>query len=170
MSGLEARLHVERSSQFRLDVELVIPEGRTAALLGPNGAGKSTAVAALAGLTPLDAGYISLDGQVLDDPARAQFVPTEQRHIGVVFQDYVLFPHLTVVDNIAFGLRSGGLARAEAKAEAKRWLQRFELSDLAAARPSDLSGGQAQQVALARALITSPKTGEHPTFSPQRQE
>ncbi len=157
MSGLEARVHVERSAQFRLDVELTIPEGRTVALLGPNGAGKSTAVATLAGLTPLQAGHIKLDGRVLDDPAAARFVPPEERQIGVVFQDYVLFPHLTVAENVAFGLRSGGSTRAEVKSEVVRWLDRFGLGDLAVARPPDLSGGQAQQVALARALITEPK-------------
>ena len=132
MSGLDAQIHVELSSQFRVDVEFAIPAGRTAALLGPNGAGKSTTVAALAGLTQLDAGHISLDGQLLDDPAAALFVPPEARHLGVVFQDYVLFPHLTVLDNVTFGLRSGGWSRAEAKAEAMHWLEQFGLGDLAA--------------------------------------
>ncbi|MEA2010835.1 MAG: ATP-binding cassette domain-containing protein, partial [Actinomycetota bacterium] len=155
--GLDARLVVSRSDSFALDVSLTIPPGHTVALLGPNGAGKSTVVAAIAGLLPLDEGHISLDERTLDDPTGDVLIPAEDRSIGVVFQDYVLFPHLTVVENIEFGLRSRKKPRREARQQAIEWLERIGLDDLADRKPSDLSGGQAQRVALARALITEPK-------------
>jgi molybdate transport system ATP-binding protein len=85
------------------------------------------------------------------------FVPPEERHIGVVFQDYLLFPHLTVTENVAFGLRSSGVSRNEARRTARSWLQRLGIGTLADRRPRDLSGGQAQRVALARALIAEPQ-------------
>lgn len=154
--GLATRLVVERDAGFTLEIELAIPSGHTVALLGPNGAGKSTAVAAIAGLLPVDAGYVRLDDRVLDDPGAEQFVPAEQRRIGVVFQDYVLFPHLSVLDNIAFGLRSRGLSRAAAGGAATEWADRLGLAGLHGRKPADLSGGQAQRVALARALATQP--------------
>jgi molybdate transport system ATP-binding protein len=88
-----------------LDMELTIGEGEVVALLGPNGAGKTTLLRAIAGLVALRAGHVRLDGQVFEDGASGDYVPTERRPIGVVFQDYLLFPHLTVVDNVAFGLR-----------------------------------------------------------------
>ena len=154
--GLATRLVVARDAGFTLDIELAIPSGRTVALLGPNGAGKSTAVAAIAGLLPVDEGYVRLDDRVLDDPHDERFVPAEQRRIGVVFQDYVLFPHLSVLDNIAFGLRSRGDSRAAAAGAATEWLERFGLTGMHGRKPADLSGGQAQRVALARALAIQP--------------
>ena len=155
-TGLDAHLVVSRGRAFILDVPLAIPQGRTVALLGPNGAGKSTAVAALAGLIPLDGGRITLGGNALDDPDRDVFVPPEDRRIGVVFQDYVLFPHLTVTQNIAFGLRSRNVPRSVANEKAAAWLHGLGLDGFADRTPRDLSGGQAQRVALARALITEP--------------
>lgn len=155
-AGLDAHLVVFRGQGFTLDVPLAIPQGRTVALLGPNGAGKSTAVAALAGLIPLDGGRITLDGSPLDDPDADMFVPPEDRRIGVVFQDYVLFPHLTVAQNIAFGLRSHKVPRSVASEKAAAWLHRLGLDEYADHTPRDLSGGQAQRIALARALITEP--------------
>jgi len=155
--GLEAHLVISRGDTFNLDVSLSIPPGRTVALLGPNGAGKSTVVAAIAGLLPLDEGHITLDGRSLDDPAADVLMPAEDRSIGVVFQDYVLFPHLTVVENVEFGLRSRKIPRREAREQATRWLERIGLDELADRKPGDLSGGQAQRVALARALITQPE-------------
>ncbi len=155
--GLDARLVVSRGDTFTLDVSLSIPPGRTVALLGPNGAGKSTVVAAIAGLLPLDEGHITLDGRTLDDPGGNVLMPAEDRSIGVVFQDYVLFPHLTVVENVEFGLRSRKTPRREARQQAIEWLERIGLDDLADRKPGDLSGGQAQRVALARALITGPE-------------
>ena len=155
-SGLEAQILVERG-EFALNVDLSITPGRTVALLGPNGAGKSTVVAALAGLLPLTGGRIDLDDSPLDAPADRQFRPAEERHIGVVFQDYVLFPHMTVLENVAFGPRARGTARAEARIRAEGWLDCLGIRALAGHNPRDLSGGQAQRVALARALVTEPK-------------
>jgi molybdate transport system ATP-binding protein len=157
MSALDARIVVSRGEQFRLDLELAIPEGRTVALLGPNGAGKTTAVAAIAGLLPVDEGQIRLGEQVLDDPIADVFVPPEQRKLGLVFQDYLLFPHLTVLENVAFGLRSSGTGKVQAHHAARAWLAELEIGDLAEAKPADLSGGEAQRTAIARALITKPR-------------
>lgn len=148
--GLDARLVVDRGD-FRLDVALTAAPGEVVALLGPNGAGKTTALRALAGLTPLTSGHLLLDGAELDGR------PPEFRPVGVVFQDYLLFPHLTALDNVAFGPRCQGATKAEARARAAAWLERMGLSDHAGARPRRLSGGQAQRVALARALATRPR-------------
>ncbi|RPI23314.1 MAG: ATP-binding cassette domain-containing protein, partial [Actinobacteria bacterium] len=153
--GLEAALVVRRGG-FTLDLSLSIPPGATVALLGPNGAGKSTAVAALAGLLPLDEGRIRLAGETLDDPEQDVFVPPEARRVGVVFQDYLLFPHLNVVENVAFGLRSRRVGKEESLARAGEWMDRMGLSALGQRKPGDLSGGQAQRVALARALVIEP--------------
>lgn len=154
--GLDAAIDVRRSGSFRLDVRLTVPAGRTAALLGPNGAGKSTAVATLAGILPLDSGRIELHGEILDDPAAGVLVPAERRKVGVVFQDYLLFPHLGVLENIAFGPRSRGMSRRKARRRAQEWMERLELAGLEERRPNGLSGGQAQRVALARTLATEP--------------
>jgi molybdate transport system ATP-binding protein len=156
-TGLEARIRLRRGLTFALDLALVIPPGRTVALLGPNGAGKSTTVAALAGLLRLDDGWIRLDGETLDEPGAARYRAPEERHVGVVFQDYLLFGHLTVAENIAFGPRSRGMPRAEAATRAAAWIERLGLAGLADRRPRSLSGGQAQRVALARALVTEPR-------------
>jgi molybdate transport system ATP-binding protein len=155
VTGVTARIVVRRGA-FVLDADLDLPRGRTTALLGPNGAGKSTALAALAGIVPLDAGRIELDGRVLDDAADV-FVPAADRRVGMVFQDGLLFPHLTVLDNVAFGPRSRGAPRARARRTARDWLERLGVGDLAGRRPGALSGGQAQRVALARALAGDPR-------------
>ena len=147
---------VRRSSTFALEVDLLIEPGSTVALLGPNGAGKSTAVSAIAGLFAIDEGRVELAGSVLDDPAADVFVSPEERRVGVVFQDYLLFPHLTVLENVAFGLRSRSVGKEKARDAAAGWLERLGLSGLQSLRPGDLSGGQAQRVALARALVTEP--------------
>ena len=152
---LRADIHV-RLGDLDLAVELLVEDGEIVALLGPNGAGKTTALRAVAGLQPLDDGRITLAGTVLDDPSADTFVPTSQRPIGFVFQDYLLFPRLTALDNVAFGLRARGLDKAAARERARQWLDRFELADRAMAKPRTLSGGQAQRVALARALATDP--------------
>ncbi len=152
---LAARLVVRRPG-FALEVELEVASGEVVALLGPNGAGKTTALRALAGLQALDAGWVRLNGAALDDPAAEVFIPAHQRPIGVVFQDYLLFPHLSALDNVAFGLRCRGTPRAQARTVALSWLRRMGLSEYAHARPRALSGGQAQRVALARALATDP--------------
>ncbi|MEV0588182.1 ABC transporter ATP-binding protein [Nonomuraea sp. NPDC050310] len=149
--SLHARLVVERPA-FRLDLELDVAPGEIVALLGPNGAGKTTALRALAGLAPLAAdGFIELDGQAVHRR------PAEQRPVGMVFQDYLLFPHLSALDNVAFGPRCRGSGKAEARRLAAELLARVGLADLAKVRPGELSGGQAQRVALARALAVQPR-------------
>jgi molybdate transport system ATP-binding protein len=155
-SALDARLVVDRGS-FSLELPLTAASGEVVALLGPNGAGKTTALRALAGLTRLTGGHLRLDGTLLEDPAARVRVPTEQRPVGVVFQDYLLFPHLSALDNVAFGLRAHGLPKQEARAQAHEWLERVGLAELARSRPRALSGGQAQRVALARALAPRPR-------------
>ncbi len=152
---LHADLTVTRGSGFRLDLALRIGPGEVVALLGPNGAGKTTALRALAGLLPVTAGEVRLDGTVWDAPPRV-FVPAERRFAGVVFQDYLLFDHLSALENVAFGLRAQGAERAFARARAREWLARVGLGEFAGVRPRSLSGGQAQRVALARALATEP--------------
>ncbi len=154
--GLEARLVVELESGFRLEVDIDVEPGRTVALLGPNGAGKSTLVAALSGLLTIDEGHITIAGRVVTDAARGINLPPEDRGIGVVFQEYILFPHLSVADNVAFGLTARGTARGEARRQARDFLSELHLSELQDRLPAELSGGQAQRVALARALIIQP--------------
>jgi molybdate transport system ATP-binding protein len=154
--SLAATLHVDRGG-FQLGVDLDVATGEVVALLGPNGAGKTTALRALAGLVPLRAGCVTVDAQPLDDPVRGLRIPIERRPIGVVFQDYLLFPHLTALENVAFGLRSRGMDKRRARAAARRWLDRVGLADYCGAKPRALSGGQAQRVALARALAVQPR-------------
>lgn len=147
-------LHV---GALELAVEITAADGETVAVLGPNGAGKSTLLRALAGLVPLERGRISLDDEVVDEPATSTYVVPERRSVGVVFQDYLLFPHLSVLENVAFGVRSRGVPRTEARRRAADWLARVGLADRASAKPDALSGGQQQRVALARALVTEPR-------------
>ncbi|BCJ44094.1 ABC transporter ATP-binding protein [Actinoplanes ianthinogenes] len=141
---------VVRRGDFELDIALTIEPGETVALLGPNGAGKTTALRALAGLAPLSGGHVTLAGQDLSA------TPPERRRVGVVFQDYLLFPHLSARDNVAFGPRRQGVDRRGAHAIADRWLERVGLAEFARRKPRHLSGGQAQRVALARALAVDP--------------
>ena len=146
---------------FTLDIDLTVGPGETLAVLGPNGSGKTTLLRTLAGLVPLDGGRITLDDgdttTVLDDATSGRFVPPEERPVGVVFQQYLLFEHMTALDNVAFGLRARGTGRAEARRCAHEWLDRVGLADHARHLPRQLSGGQAQRVALARALATDPR-------------
>ncbi|MEV4695515.1 ATP-binding cassette domain-containing protein, partial [Micromonospora echinospora] len=146
MSGLDAHLVADRDG-FALDVRLRIAAGEVVALLGPNGAGKTTALRVLAGLHPLTAGHLTLDGTDLDRPDRRVWTPPERRPVGVVFQDYLLFPHLNALDNVAFGPRRRGADKRAARARAQAWLDRVGLGDQARRRPRQLSGGQAQRVA-----------------------
>jgi molybdate transport system ATP-binding protein len=151
---VDARVRV---GTFDLRVALDAADGETVAVLGPNGAGKSTLLRAVAGLVALDEGRIDIDGRAVDEPASSTFVVPERRGVGVVFQDYLLFPHLSALENVAFGLRSRGVGRAAARRRAGEWLEHVGLGDRASAKPGALSGGQQQRVALARALITEPR-------------
>lgn len=144
---------VERG-EFRLAVSATVAPGEVLGVLGPNGAGKSTLLRALAGLTGLASGTVRLGGTVLD--GEGVFVPPEQRPVGLVFQSYRLFPHLSVLDNVAFAPRSRGLGRRRSREVARGWLERLDLAELADRRPAQVSGGQAQRVALARALAAEP--------------
>lgn len=146
-----------RLGSLDLQVELSVQPGEVVALLGPNGAGKSTVLRCLAGLEPIDSGRVSIDGTVVDDPTADVLVEPEDRPIGFVFQDYVLFEHLTVLENVAYGMRARGVAKGHARERAHEWLDRFDLAAYARQRPRALSGGQAQRVALARALATNPR-------------
>lgn len=153
--NLSAQFRLQRGS-LALDAALDVAAGETVALLGPNGAGKSTCLAALLGTLGIDAGRIVLGERVLDDGTAATFVPAERRRIGMVFQDGLLFPHLCVRDNVAYGMRSRGAARAAAARVAEAWLERVGLAGLGAAAPATFSGGQRQRAALARALAAEP--------------
>ena len=154
-ASLDAHILVEREG-WRLDVELRAAAGTVLALLGPNGAGKSTALRVIAGLQPASAGHVRVGDQTWEDHATGVRLATEQRSLGVVFQDYLLFPTMSALDNVAFGLRAKGVDKATAREKADEWLTRVDLHDQAGRRPAQLSGGQAQRVALARALATTP--------------
>jgi molybdate transport system ATP-binding protein len=150
VSALHAEVAV-RLGLLALDVVLDVAPGEAVAVVGPNGAGKTTLLRAIAGLQPIDRGCVVVDG--VDVTATT----VERRGIGVVFQDHVLFPHLSALENVAFGPRSSGVRRSEARRRAREWLARVGLDDHAGHRPDQLSGGQSQRVALARALATDPR-------------
>jgi molybdate transport system ATP-binding protein len=154
--GLTVDAEVSRGD-FTLAVSLAAAPGQVVGILGPNGAGKSTLLSGVAGLTPVSAGRITLAGQVMDDARTGAFVETARRPIGYVFQNYRLFPHLTVADNVAFSPRARGMGRQAAQSAADLWLSRLGLAELASRKPAQLSGGQAQRVALARALAGQPR-------------
>ncbi len=153
--SLRADIAVVRGT-LAVDIRLEIADGETVVLLGPNGAGKTTILHAIAGLVRIDNGAVEVGGRTLDDSAAGVRVAPADRNIGVVFQDYLLFPHLDATENVAFGLRSRGTAVGPARAAARSWLDRMGLAGVADALPRSLSGGQAQRVALARALATDP--------------
>jgi molybdate transport system ATP-binding protein len=150
--SLAVAITVSRDA-FDVRARFDVPDGRVLGIVGPNGAGKSSVLAAIAGLVDAS-GTIRLGERDLGA------VPAERRGIGLVFQDFLLFPHLSVRDNVAFAarVRDGDLVRGwtAARAKADPWLSRFELTELALRHPDALSGGQAQRVALARALAAEP--------------
>src|SRR3954470_1869798 len=129
---------------FQLEIDLEV-EG-TVALVGPSGAGKTSVLRGVTGLVKPSAGRITLDGEVWFDSARRVFLKPEERRVGLVFQEYALFPHMTVRENVAYA----GRRRVD------EFLERFRISHLAGARPTELSGGERQRVALARALARDP--------------
>ena len=144
--------------RFELDVGFSSAAERLV-LFGPSGAGKSMTLKAIAGLMTPDVGRIALDGKPLFDFDRGMDVPARERRLGYLFQEYALFPHLTVRQNVAFGLRQGLLnpRRSEASAAVDRWLDTLEIRPLADRYPDQLSGGQRQRTALARALVAEPR-------------
>ena len=144
----------KRLENFTLELELAAPPGITA-LFGPSGAGKSMTLACVAGLTRPDAGRIALNGDVLFDSEQNINLPSRRRAVGYVMQDYLLFPHLSVAQNIAFGL--AGRSRPEKTRVVAEALQRVGLAGFEQRRPQELSGGQQQRVALARAMVTRPR-------------
>ena len=142
--------------EFELDVELRFARGVTV-LAGPSGAGKTTLLRIVAGLTPPDEGEVRLDGRALHRDGAS--VPAFRREVAYVFQDYALFPHLTVRQNVAFGLMRGWLNPAPTMLEptVERWLAKFRLEGVANHHPHQISGGQRQRTALARALVNGPR-------------
>jgi molybdate transport system ATP-binding protein len=144
----------------RLDLALGVRDRETVAILGPNGAGKSTILAVIAGLLRPDAGRAVLDDRVLFDVGRpgaaTSWVPPHARGVALLAQDPLLFPHLSSLDNVAFGPRSAGQGRAASRASARRWLEQVDALALADSKPTRLSGGQAQRIAVARALAAEP--------------
>src|SRR5271166_159108 len=158
MSELRLRAVV---ADRNLDVEFSVSAGEVLAVLGPNGAGKSTALHVIAGLVRPDAGLVRLGDRVLTDTATGVNVPTHDRRVGLLLQDPLLFPHLSVADNVAFGprsrrKRSGMFARARDRSGALHWLHVVDAEQFADRKPRQLSGGQAQRVAIARALAAEP--------------
>ncbi|MDO9631439.1 MAG: ATP-binding cassette domain-containing protein [Humidesulfovibrio sp.] len=145
------------AQEFELSVSFE-SEGRSIVLFGPSGSGKTLTLRAVAGLMAPDAGRIELDGRCLFDAERGLDVPARERGVGLMFQDYALFPHLSVAHNVGFGLGRGLLGRLDAAARARvaELLDLAGLADLAEASPNRLSGGQRQRVALLRALARSP--------------
>jgi molybdate transport system ATP-binding protein len=156
MSLLEADVQL-RLERLSLDAALTVGAGEVLAVLGPNGSGKSTLLRALAGLLRLAGGHVTLGGDVLEDPARQVRVAAEKRPVSLMFQDYLLFPHLSALENVAFGLRAHGMDKTAARTRASAALDRLGLSAVAQARPGSMSGGQQQRVAMARALVTEPR-------------
>lgn len=141
---------------FSLEVKLNVARGETLMLVGDNGCGKTTLLNIVAGLQDPDSGRIALDGKLIYDSALKMNIPAEARNIGYVFQSYALFPHMSVYDNVAFGLRTRSLSRSEIGLLVKDHLEAAGLWEIRKAKAVDVSGGQKQRVALARALIIDP--------------
>ena len=146
----------KRLGAFALDAELTVARGETTVLVGESGAGKSTLLRVVAGLERPDAGRVVLDDLLYFDSGTGVHVPAWRRSVGFVFQDYALFPHLTVSENVAFGLRASGVPREEGRERTRAILERLGVAELADRRIPGLSGGQQQRVALARALVLDP--------------
>ncbi|MBJ8348189.1 sulfate/molybdate ABC transporter ATP-binding protein [Antrihabitans sp. YC2-6] len=154
MSGLLVRA-VVRDRDF--DVELPVAQGTVTAVLGPNGAGKSTLLDVVAGLLRPDSGYVELDDRVLTDTEGRVEVPPHKRGVALLAQQALLFPHMSVTANVEFAPRSAGASRQDARVKAREWLTAVDALEFADRRPSALSGGQAQRVAVARALAADPR-------------
>ena len=142
---------------FHLDIDFSAGKGKTTVLLGESGAGKSTVLRLLAGLLHPERGHISLEGKTYFDSERNITIPAQERPFGYVFQDYVLFPHLTTFENVAFGLRAQHLPRRVVRERVGEALEQVHLSGYDQRTPAQLSGGQQQRVAIARALALRPQ-------------
>jgi molybdate transport system ATP-binding protein len=144
-------------SHFALDVRFSCSERRVV-LFGPSGAGKTQTLRLMAGIVQPDAGRVSVAGRLLHDSAQGLSLSPQQRRLATMFQDYALFPHLTVRQNIAFGRHTGwrNPGRQAADTEVEAWIERFQLQAVAGHQPHQLSGGQRQRTALARALVNQP--------------
>jgi molybdate transport system ATP-binding protein len=153
---LDARL-AKRRDPFALDVAFQAPAGSTTVLVGESGAGKTTVLRLLAGLDRLDDGFVRLGGDRYAETARGIHLPSWQRDIGYVAQDHALFPHLSVSENVAFGLRAGGAAARRIRPLVDEALGLVGIAELAGRMPRALSGGQQQRAALARALVLRPR-------------
>lgn len=153
MLSIEGVSHAYGAVQALKTIDLHVAPGEVVCLLGPSGCGKSTLLRLAAGLEPLQQGQVKLAGQVVAD-ARGS-LPPERRRVGMVFQDFALFPHLTVSQNIAFGLTD--LSKADQQDRARQWGERIGMAEFLDAFPHTLSGGQQQRVALARALAPGPR-------------
>ena len=138
-----------------VEVSFDLPDRQTLLLTGPNGSGKSTTLEVIAGLLRPDTGHVRLGDRTLVGPRR--WVPAHNRHVALLAQRPLLFPHLSVAGNVAFGPRSQGMTRRSSRDLAMGWLERVGAAEFAARRPDQLSGGEAQRVALARALATEPR-------------
>lgn len=139
----------------QIDVSFRLADGEKVAILGPNGAGKSSVVAAIAGLVRPDTGFATLNGRTLFDAKT--WLPAHDRGTALLAQDPLLFPHLSVLDNVAFGPRSTGSTRKSSRDVARHWLAEVDAIEFADRKPTQLSGGQAQRIAVARALAADPK-------------
>lgn len=153
---LELRV-ASRRGEFDLDVAIEAPTGATTVIVGESGAGKTSVLRVAAGLDRPLAGRVVLDGEVHTDTGAGVHLPAWRRDVGYVSQDYALFPHLTVADNVAFGLRAAGVQRSEIEKRVAGALERTGIAALARRKPPTLSGGQQQRAALARALVLSPR-------------
>ncbi len=147
----------KRLRDFNLEVKLNVPEGEILMLVGDNGCGKTTLLNLVAGLLSPDEGRIALDGRPLFDFSQRVSVAPEGRNIGYVFQNYALFPHMSVYDNVAFGLRTRKISHKEIDLMVRDHLEAAGLWEIRKARAKDISGGQKQRVALARALVVEPR-------------
>lgn len=152
-SRLVADFAVERAD-FAVSIQFTAQAGRVVAIVGPNGSGKSTLLRTIAGLEPSAQGRLRVN--TADWMTDEHFLAPEERSIGFVFQDYLLFPHLSVFDNISFGMHGMGLSKVTVRERVFEWMHRYEIADLADRKPGQISGGQAQRVALTRALIRQP--------------
>ncbi len=139
------------------DVDLVIEQGDFMTLLGPSGCGKTTTLRVISGLENPQSGTVVIDGDAVADPESGRFAPPSKRNLNLVFQSYALWPHMTVFDNVAFGLTVKKMAKDEIRKKVLSALEKMQIREYAERYPSELSGGQQQRVAIARAIVSQPK-------------